>query len=122
MHDTLVSITAAGGVTVFGIATGLQPELLVAGAAGGWWAMSYQPPIKPFTRANRIIVSALVAAWLTPLTIYLLSKYVEDIPTVASLPVALCVGLVTIDVLGSGFTRIAKKLLKRAAKTQQEER
>jgi hypothetical protein len=121
MHDTLVSITAAGGVTVFGIATGLQPELLVAGAAGGWWAMSYQPPIKPFTRANRIIVSALVAAWLTPLTIHLLNKYVEDIPTVASLSVALCVGLVTIDVLGSGFMRIAKKLLTRAAKTQQEE-
>jgi hypothetical protein len=121
MHDTVVSITAAGGVTLFGIATGLQPELLVAGAAGGWWAMSYQPPIKPFTRANRIVLSSLIAAWLTPLTLHLIGRYVEEIPTAAALPVALCVGLISIDVLGSGFTRIAKKLLARVAKTQQEE-
>ena len=41
----------AAGVTLFGVATGLDPALLCAGAAGGWWAMTYQPVLGALDRA-----------------------------------------------------------------------
>lgn len=56
---TSVAIAAtAAGLTVLGIATGLQPGVLLAGFAGGLWALSYLPPMAWW---QRILVAGLGA-------------------------------------------------------------
>lgn len=58
---------SAGGLTVFGLATGLHPMLLLAGLAGGWWALSYQSePMPLLRRVTALSISALSSAWITP--------------------------------------------------------
>ena len=39
--STAAVIASALGLTVFGVATGLHPSLLIAGLAGGMWALFY---------------------------------------------------------------------------------
>ena len=39
-----LAAATATGLTVFGVATGLHPAILLAGLAGGLWALSYQEP------------------------------------------------------------------------------
>lgn len=109
-------LMTTGGVTLFGVATGLQPELLIAGAVGGWWAMSYQGLLSLWTRIKRIFVSAMVGAWSAPIIVYLISEKLVTIPHAASLPVALGVGLLTIDVLGTGLSGVASRFLKKSEK------
>lgn len=41
--SSALALTAtSAGLTVFAVATGLPPAILLAGLAGGWWALSYQ--------------------------------------------------------------------------------
>lgn len=55
---------AASGLTVLGVSTGLDPGFLLAGIAGGWWALSYTPTPMPLGRRLGIAaVSALLGAW-----------------------------------------------------------
>lgn len=107
----LTASATAAGLVVAGVATGLQPELLVAGAAGGWWAMSYQEPLPALKRGTRIVLSALVAAWSTPLA----ASFV-DLPGrmhLLQFPVALLIGLVTIDVMGLGVLSMVRRFIER---------
>lgn len=105
-----VAVTA-GGITIFGIATGLHPALLLAGAAGGWWAMSYQSATSVLGRMHRIVISALVAAWGAP-ALSMLGWMPEAIPDqVLQLVLALIIGLTTIDVLGRGLMALARRKL-----------
>lgn len=61
-----VAVTA-GGLTLFGVVTGLHPALLLAGLAGGWWALSYQSAPMPLPRRVSVLaISSLMAAWITP--------------------------------------------------------
>lgn len=106
-----VIIPAVTGITIVGVTTGLQPDLLIAGAAGGWWAMSYQESMPPLKRVSRIILSALVAAWSAPLAASFL-----DLPGrmhMVQLPVAMAIGLATIDVLGRGVLSIVQRFMDR---------
>jgi hypothetical protein len=62
-----IAITSTG-LTVFGIATGLHPQYLVAGSVGGLWWLSYQDGPQPLAKrlaANAI--SSVIAGFLTPL-------------------------------------------------------
>ena len=68
--SAIVSVTQASGITILGIATGLDPVLIVAGAAGGWWALSYlESPGRALARANRIALSSILAAWGSPVVL-----------------------------------------------------
>jgi hypothetical protein len=60
--------TAAGGLglTLFGVATGIDPVLLAAGAAGGYAAMAYMPEMPVPKRLASIGISALFGAWGAP--------------------------------------------------------
>ena len=104
-------VATTGGITLFGIATGLQPELLIAGSIGGWWALSYQKTYSAFNRINRIFISALTATWLSPTIVHIVSEKFVYLPPIAALPIALGIGLVTIDALGSGLTVGLKRFL-----------
>lgn len=60
---------AASGLTVLGIATGIDPILFLAGLAGGWWALSYLPaPLPCLARFGIGIISGLAGAWFGPMS------------------------------------------------------
>lgn len=110
-----ISVTA-GGITVLGIITGLHPALMLAGAAGGWWAMSYQQQMTVLGRLNRILLSSIVAAWASPVAaawgVPVIEKILPDAVHIqrsaVELGVALIIGLVTIDVLGRSLMSLIR--------------
>jgi hypothetical protein len=115
----------AGGITLLGIATGLHPELLLAGAAGGWWALSYVPPIGIWARANRVMLSSAVAAWAAPPAAAWaggIARHMGEtggwlpdvLPAAAwQIVAALGIGLLAVDVLGRGLLAIGRARLRR---------
>lgn len=109
-----IAVTA-GGITLFGIITGLHPALMLAGAAGGWWAMSYQQQMTAWGRLNSILLSSIVAAWGAPVAAAAGAGYVpSSVPlphSAIELAVALIIGLGTIEVLGRGILSIMRSLL-----------
>lgn len=111
------AVATAAGITLLGVATGLQPQLLVAGAAGGWWAVTYLPPSSALSRINRVLISAAVAAWGAPAAvgIGLHNGWIPAIAPVAALEMlaALGIGLLTIDVLGGGALAFARRWIGR---------
>lgn len=64
--STAAILLTAAGLTVFGVATGLHPPVLVAGFFGGLWALSYQPPDGLPARIFFLGGSAIVAGYLAP--------------------------------------------------------
>lgn len=63
-ESVAVPVITTSGLAIFGVATGLEPGLLLAGLAGGWWALSYNNEPLPFLRRFTIgCVSALAGAW-----------------------------------------------------------
>lgn len=113
-------VSAAAGITLFGVATGLDPVLLAAGAGGGWWAISYQPTLGTLQRLSRIGISALAGGWGSPLAVAYAggSGWLPDTvpPVVAAWPVALGIGLLAVDVLGRGLLRFAGRKAEEIAK------
>lgn len=117
-----VSVTA-GGLTLFGIATGLHPMLLLAGLAGGWWALSYQTDPMPLVRrCSTLGISALVSAWVSPPAVagIVAMALPQKIPAQSAgellqFPVALIVGLLAHAVLGPALMKLAAKKIEGAA-------
>ena len=104
--SAIVSVTQASGITILGIATGLDPVLIVAGAAGGWWALSYlESPGKALARANRIALSSVLAAWGSPVVVGLnfppLPENLPEFPL--KIVVSVGIGLIAIDIIGKGL-------------------
>lgn len=60
-----IGMTAAG-LSIFGVATGLHPALMLAGIAGGWLSLSYLPVMAVGQRIVTAILSAVAAAWGAP--------------------------------------------------------
>ena len=103
----------AGGITILGVATGLHPALLLAGAAGGWWSMSYQSQLSALGRLNRILLSSVVSAWGAPVAAAAGASFMPSLDLTSRSAIELCValviGLVTIDVLGRGLLAVVRK-------------
>lgn len=89
---------------------GLHPELLFAGAAGGWLALTYQEPTSFLVRSSRVVLSAFAATWCAPLAVHLMGLHSE--PPIAKFPLAFAIGLLTMDVLGKGVIAVARKWFK----------
>lgn len=89
---------------------GLFPELMFAGAAGGWLALTYQEQARFATRISRVLLSSLAATWGTPLGIHLLNISAE--PAIVKFPLAFGLGLITMDVLGNGVISVARRWFK----------
>ena len=51
------------------IAAAALVALLCAGAAGCWWAMTYQPVLGALDRVSRVGLSALVGGWGSPVAV-----------------------------------------------------
>lgn len=113
------SLTASG-LTVFGIITGLHPMLLLAGLAGGWWALSYQSdPMPMVRRITALSISSLAAAWITPPAVaatvgagWLGPAATGDL---LQFPGAMIVGLLAHAALGPALMKFTAKKIEGAA-------
>ena len=116
---SIFSITESG-LTVFGIATGMHPEFLVAGMVGAQWMFSYQPPQPILRRFSVTAISALIAAYLTPLAVAILrikhflpSEITQEL---VQMPVAVLIGLTSHRILGPALLRRAAEPLGKGLK------
>lgn len=119
--STVAAISITGtGLTLFGIATGLHPMLLLAGLAGGWWALSYQTDAMPLMRrCSTLGISALAAGWITPPAVaatvgagWLGPAATGDL---LQFPGALIVGLLAHAALGPALMKFTAKKIEGAA-------
>lgn len=118
--STAAVIASALGLTVFGVATGLHPSLLIAGLAGGLWALFYGEPQPLLKRCLSAVMSALVAAWLAPVTAYSIQELPGAPPglplDVLQFPVALVIGFLAMAIVGPGLMLLSRKKLDEAVK------
>lgn len=107
------ALFATGGITVFGLVTGLHPMLLVAGFLGCWWYNTYGRPLPLGKRIGSAMLAAFVAAWTTPPVVAWVTSLAWWPPAVPALivgfPVALALGFLTHRVLGPKLLAIAEK-------------
>lgn len=111
------SVTAgtavATGLTIFGVSTGLDPAILIAGLAGGLWAQTYHPPTSLVRRVALTALASILAGYLTPAAAAIASSSEvlrEMFPMAAlHLSVAVLIGLTSHRVLGPAFMRFAAK-------------
>jgi len=118
--STAAVIASAMSLTIFGIATGLHPSLLIAGLAGGLWALFYGEPQPLIKRCLSAVMSSLVAAWLAPVTAYGIQELPftpKELPLdVLQFPIALVLGFLAMAIVGPGLMLLSRKKLKDAAK------
>jgi hypothetical protein len=114
MHEPAPTIATAGGLLIFGFATGLHPGLILAGAIGCWLTLMIAE--LDFNRAQRAIlvfIAGITASWFAPACSSVLGAY-------AVLPVAVdysklefsiaaTFGFVLVPVLAPAVLRIGKK-------------
>lgn len=110
----------AAGLTIFGVATGLHPEILLAGLAGGLWALSYHPPMPIAKRVSITCIAAIVAGYMTPAIAVGVTSFSAWPQAVTAdmmhMPVALLVGLLCYRVLGPAIYRFANKKAEEVSK------
>ncbi len=102
---------SATGLMLLGISTGLQPDILLAGFAGGLWALTYQPPAPLLRRAAATLGSAVVAGYLSPIAVAVLrSALPGDLSReIAQTAFGLLIGLISQRVIGPAVLRIADR-------------
>ena len=115
----LAIAASAAGLTVFGVTTGLHPNILLAGLFGGLIAMSYHPPTGFIPRILFMIGSALIAGYVAPAAAAiaasaaasLISWWPRDITRDAmQYPVAFLIGFLGLRWLMPAVLRRAEKL------------
>lgn len=125
VNATAIAIVSSpiitGGLTVFGIATGLEPSLLIAGFAGALWAQSYREPAPVLHRVALTLLGAILAAYLTPapamaLASVSMAKQASISASVLQWPIAVLIGLLAHSVLGPALVKLIAKKAEDAAK------
>lgn len=118
--SVLFAGATAAGLTVFGVATGLHPAILLAGLAGGLWALSYQEPAPVWKRAAVTIMAAIVAGYLTPAVaagVTSIGAWPQGVThDMVQLPIAVLIGLLAHRVLGPALLRIAAQKAEEVSK------
>lgn len=100
----------AAGLTFFGVATGLHPAILLAGLAGGLWALSYQEPAPAWKRVAAAVMASVVAGYFAPAVaagVTVLDVWPNILTRdLVQLPIAVLIGLLSHRVLGPALLRI----------------
>ena len=112
---TAIAFTASG-LALFGIVTGLHPELMLAGLAGGWWALSYREPMPLPRRITSVVIASISAAWGAPVAMAILTSLswwpAQSIAhDILKFPIAMMLGRLTHTVLGSSLDALVKRKL-----------
>lgn len=120
VSSAALAAATAAGLTIFGVATGLHPAILLAGLAGGLWALSYQDPSPVWKRVAVTIMAAIVAGYLTPAVaagVTSIGAWPQNVTRdLVQLPIAVVIGLLSHRVLGPALLRIATQKAEEAAK------
>lgn len=115
-----LAAATATGLTVFGVATGLHPAILLAGLAGGLWALSYQEPSPAWKRVGLTVMASIVSGYLTPAVaagVTSLGAWPQSVTRdVVQLPIAVLIGLLSHRVLGPALMRIAAQKAEEVSK------
>ena len=115
----LSTAASAAGLTLFGVTTGLPPNILLAGLFGGMIAMSYHPPSGIVARVLFMLGSSLIAGYIAPAAAAiaasaaasLISWWPRDITVqVMQFPVAFLIGYLGLRWLMPAIARRAQKL------------
>lgn len=105
-----IAVTSTG-LAVFGIATGLHPQYLVAGSVGGLWWLSYQDGPQPLAkRFTANAISSVIAGFLTPLAVELVKTQEVVFSTqlardLLPFPVAVGIGFLAYSRIGPAILR-----------------
>lgn len=119
------STTAAGtaiaaGLTIFGVTTGLDPAVLIAGLAGGLLAQSYRPAVSIWHRLPLSCLAAILAGYFAPAVAAVAVSSETVRGTIPFMTVQLCaaviVGLTVHQVLGPALMRFVSKKAEECAK------
>ena len=115
----ITTASTAAGLTVYGVATGLHINLLIAGLFGGLWSISYQPPAGIMARILFLLGSSLVAGYVAPVAASVAASAATNLVTwwprevtrdVLQYPVAFFTGFLAIRWLGPALMRRAEKM------------
>jgi hypothetical protein len=110
-HSTNAANAAvATAITVWGIATGLSYEVLLAGFAGGLVSLSFLGPLTIWQRIWTPFAATLTAGYTAPIWAYYLLKLLEG---VEGLPIlvfsAFCIGVAAQVLIPVGLTWVRRK-------------
>lgn len=115
-----LAAATATGLTIFGVATGLHPSILLAGFAGGLWALSSQPPAPIVRRVSLTVLAAIIAGYFTPAIaagVTSLQAWPDSVTReMVQFPIAVVIGLLSHSVLRPALVRLADKKLGDMAK------
>jgi hypothetical protein len=120
--SSAIAMTAATatGLTLFGVATGLHPAILLAGMAGGLWALSYQEPSPIWKRVAVTVMASILAGYLTPAVaagVTAIGNWPQTVThDMVQLPIAVLIGLLAHRVLGPALMRFAAQKAEEASK------
>lgn len=108
-------VVTTTGLTLFGVSTGLEPGVLIAGFAGAVWAQSYYPPTHWLKRIALTSMGSILAGYLAPSVAAVATSYemVRNVSPAGTLqlPAAVIVGFLAHRVLGPALMRLARKKL-----------
>lgn len=117
MND--LATASAAGLTLAGVATGLEPHLLMAGFAGGVWSQLYMGQMPAVRRALALTVAPFAGATISPIASISVVHAAERAAILppgiahdaAAMPLALLVGLLAHRVLGRSLIALARRRL-----------
>lgn len=111
---------AAGGLTVFCSATGLDPVLVIAGLAGGFFSYYFMDPLQLPRRIYGALFASLGAGWGAPVLAAGLASFSwwpEAVSGHALQPiVALCLGFLVNPVIAPKSIQVANRRAEEMAK------
>lgn len=112
--SSTAAATAAAGITIFGVATGIDPSLLLAGLSGGWLALYQFEVFGLASRIGFVVLSALLGSMVGPLAgsvaLAMLTKAGISVPpNQIHIPMAIVVGLLSIRVIGPRLVGFAQR-------------
>jgi hypothetical protein len=109
-----IATVAATSLTILGLRTGLDPNLLLAGLAGALLELSYGEPRPPWRRLTGVLSASLLAGYLTPAAVAIVrikSLLPDGIAEDVLMPAAAAsIGFLSYRVIGPALLRIANKL------------
>lgn len=118
--DTAQSAVVATGVTIAGVATGLDFGVLLAGFAGGLVSLSFLPPMGLWRRIWTPVTATLTAGYIAPVAVHYLSGIAGESVDHLALQAASAFGIgVLAQVVIPAAMRVAQRRADRFEKSEE---
>lgn len=112
-----VFVAAAGGLTVLGVSTGIDPVHLICALVGAVWAQTAAPQTRFWVRLVAVLGSALLAVMAAPLAVTLI-KALPGVPVALdnaklAAVLAIAIGYLAHKVIMPRLERVAEGMMAR---------